>query len=262
MRPKSRSRVKDRSKALLANYLLGLADDELILAHRNSEWTGHAPIVEEDIAFTNIALDEMGHAQLWYQLHSELAGESPDSYPDELIFFREAPFFRNVQFVELPKGDWARSMVRQFLFDIQEQVRLPGLQASTSERVAQVAAKVASEEPYHIRHTEAWIRRLGMGTEESQQRTQRALYELWGYALQIFEPMEGEDELVAVGLVPPSHELRNEWTDRTSDLLEAANLNAPESDLKVQSRAEHSEHLVDLLSELQRVARAYPGVAW
>lgn len=247
---------------LLAEYLLGLADDELILAHRNSEWTGHAPIVEEDIAFTNIALDEMGHAQLWYQLHAKLAGEDPGTYPDQLVFFREAPFFHNVQFVELPKGDWANSMVRQYLFDVSERVRLPALGASASEQVAQVAAKIASEEPYHLRHTEAWIRRLGLGTDESHGRTQRALDRLWGYALQLFVPMDGEETLVAAGLIPASSELRSQWLEWVTPVLEAAHLEVPAAQVEAESRRDHSEHLVGLLDELQRVARAYPGVEW
>src|SRR5512144_1177706 len=116
--------------------LLALADDELILGHRNSEWAGHAPILEEDIAFANLALDELGHAQLWYTLHSEITGAEPD----RTVFFREGPAYRCLPLVELPRGDWAFSMLRQYLFDAAEDVRLPALAASADTRVAEIAA--------------------------------------------------------------------------------------------------------------------------
>src|SRR5215471_16608308 len=140
----------------LPTYLLALADDELLLGHRDSEWTGHAPILEEDIAFANLAQDEIGHAALWYGLLRNLDG----SDPDRLIFFREPGAFRNAQLVELPKGDWAFSMLRQYLFDAAESVRLPLLAVSTHRPLAEAAAKIRPEELYHLRHTQAWIQRL------------------------------------------------------------------------------------------------------
>ncbi|MCS6911212.1 MAG: phenylacetate-CoA oxygenase subunit PaaC, partial [Anaerolineales bacterium] len=143
----------------LAEKLLALADDELILAHRNSEWTGHAPILEEDIALANIAQDELGHAMLYYELHCALAGGTPD----RLAFFREAADFRNVQLVELPKGDWAFTMLRQYLFDAYELALLAQLTHSAHRPLAEVAAKVRNEELYHYKHTGAWVRRLGLG---------------------------------------------------------------------------------------------------
>src|SRR6188768_2912288 len=121
---------------LLAELVLGWADDSLILGHRNSEWAGHAPILEEDIAFSNLALDELGHAQLWYGLHAELTG----SDPDRLVFFRDAKDWRNTQLVELPKGDWAFSMLRQYLFDVYENVMLGHLVESQDARIAEIAA--------------------------------------------------------------------------------------------------------------------------
>ncbi|MDX1600517.1 MAG: 1,2-phenylacetyl-CoA epoxidase subunit PaaC [Anaerolineales bacterium] len=247
----------------LAEFLVGVADDELILAHRNSEWTGHAPILEEDIAFTNIALDEMGHAQLWYRLVAELRGEDPDAYPDQLVFYRQAPEFRNVQMMELPKGDWAFTLLRQYLFDAFESVRLARWTESSHQGLRETAAKIRGEEMYHLRHTEAWVRRLGLGTEESHQRMQRALESLWGYALQLFEPGASEPALVETGLVPASEELREAWLEHVVPQLEDANLEPPKSEEpEVTERTQHSEYMVELLSDLQQVARTFPEVEW
>lgn len=249
--------------AALADYTLALGDDELILGHRNSEWTGHAPILEEDIALTNIALDEIGHAVLWYELHSELVGESPRSYPDQLVFFRPATQFRNARLVELPTGDWAFSILRQYLFDMSEYVRLTDLVECPEESLQGVARKISREEVYHRRHTRAWVRRLGLGTDESQRRMQSALDEMWDYALELFVPLPGEEQLVQAGLVAKSADLRSEWERQVIPSLEDSGLAVPsESGRTLRGRDQHSEHLMDLLSEMQHVARAHPEVEW
>ncbi len=233
------------------------------LAHRNSEWTGHAPILEEDIAFTNLAVDEMGHASLWYRLHAELAGEDPETHPDQMVFFREAPFFRNVQLVELPRGDWAFSMLRQYLFDAAESVWLPGLTKSSYQPLAETASKIAREEIYHLRHTQAWIQRLGRGTDESHRRLAKALTEIWPYALQLFVPGPGEADLAEADLIPSKAALREAWLAAVEADLERAGLALPGVETpRVTNRRAHSEHLVGLLTEMQSVARAYPGVSW
>jgi ring-1,2-phenylacetyl-CoA epoxidase subunit PaaC len=255
--------VKDSLRAPLAAYMLAMADDEMILAHRDSEWTGHAPILEEDIAFTNLAVDELGHARLWYRLQAELVGEDPDSHPDKMVFFREAPFFRNVQMVELPRGDWAFSMLRQYLFDAAEAVWLPALAGSSYGPVAEMATKIAREEVYHLRHTRAWIRRLGQGTKESHRRMSAALAQLWPYALQLFVPQPEAALLVDENIVPQARLLRDAWIVNVEAELRASDLTPPHLDVPVvQDRREHSEHLVGLLTEMQSVARAYPGVSW
>ncbi len=247
----------------LRAYILALADDEMILAHRDSEWCGHAPILEEDIAFANIALDEMGHAALWYRLLAELEGQDPERYPDQLVFFRYAPEYRNVQLVELPKGDWAFTMVRQYLVDAAEVERMSRLARSAYAPVAEVAAKILKEEHYHLRHTSAWVERLGLGTEESNCRMQRALEELWPYALQLFEPLPEEGALVGAAYVPDPAELRRAWEARVVPHLEASDLHVPEVEApRIRDRAQHSEYLRDLLIEMQSVARAFPGVQW
>ncbi|MCL4257815.1 MAG: phenylacetate-CoA oxygenase subunit PaaC [Anaerolineales bacterium] len=151
----------------LSGYLIALADDELILGHRDSEWTGHAPILEEDIAFANLALDEIGHAKLWYELAADLLGEDKTTYPDKLVYFREPAQFRNMQLVELPKGDWAFSTLRQYLFDAFEALRLEALSQSSYTPLAEIAARIRTEELYHLRHSQAWVPRLGLGTQDS-----------------------------------------------------------------------------------------------
>lgn len=247
----------------LAAFLLGLADDELILSHRLSEWTGHAPILEEDIAFTNLALDEMGHAGLWYARHAELLGEDPERYPDQLIFLREPAGFRNVQMVELPNGDWAFSMLRQYLFDAAESLWLDQLVSSRYAPLAEASAKIRQEERYHLRHTAAWVRRLGAGTPESNQRMQAALNELFPFALQLFEVQEGEADLADQGYLPLRRELSNRWQALVLDELSAANLRPPEGSVAaVSRRTEHTAHLTELLEEMQMVARLEPGAIW
>jgi ring-1,2-phenylacetyl-CoA epoxidase subunit PaaC len=249
-----------RPPADLADYVLALADDELVLAHRNSEWTGHAPILEEDIAFANLALDEMGHAQLWYQRVQDLTGQIPDA----LVFFRQAPEFRCAQLVELPKGDWALSMLRQYLFDAAEAVRLPALAESTWPPLAETAAKIRTEEIYHYRHSAAWVRRLGLGTDESHRRMQAALEGLWAYALQLCGPLPGDAEWAEAGLIPASDRLQTAWEALVRPHLEASGLSVPASrEPATADRAVHSTHLPALLEEMQAVARLEaPETEW
>jgi ring-1,2-phenylacetyl-CoA epoxidase subunit PaaC len=245
-------------KEALADYLIGLGDDELILAHRDSEWAGHAPILEEDIAFANIALDEMGHAAAWYRLAGELQGQSAEAYPDEVIFARKVDEFRNIQMVELPNGDWAFSLMRQYLFDSLETVRLDVLAGSDWEPLADTAAKIRPEELYHVRHTRAWVRRLGLGTQESNQRMQVALDDLYPYALQPFAA-SGEEN----SNIPKRDLLQQSWEAEIRPTLADSNLNIPEvEDSRVQSREEHTSHLSELVEEMQLVARAEAGAQW
>jgi len=255
--------VNTGTAGALAAYLLGLGDDELILAHRDSEWTGHAPILEEDIAFSNLALDELGHATLWYAAHAELLGEDPQTRPDELAFLRAPSEFRNVQMVELPKGDWAFSMLRQYLFDAAEMVRLETLVNSQHRPTAETAAKIRQEERYHLRHTAAWMRRLGLGTEESHRRMQAALEVLYPYAQQLFQPQDGQADLVGQGYIPSELVTFADWRGRVRQDLEGASLRLPKAaESPAASRAEHSEHLAQLLSEMQVVARSDRDAAW
>ena len=244
----------------LSERLLAMADDEMILGHRNSEWAGHGPILEEDIAFANIALDEMGHAAIWYGLRGDLTGEDAD----RSIFFRNAGQYRNVQLVELPRGDWAFSMARQYLFDAAENVLLNHLKASTYAPLAEAATKIATEELYHLRHTGLWLRRLGLGTGESRSRTQAALDTLWPYAQQLFVPLPGDATLVAAGMIPDMALARREWEGRARSFLGECGLAIPDEALPSRDipRAEHTEHLMALLAEMQSVARLDPEAEW
>lgn len=246
--------------AALAERLLAMADDELILAHRNSEWTGHSPILEEDIAFSNIALDEMGHAAIWYGLREQLTNEDPD----RLVFFRDAGDYRNVQMVELPKGDWAFSMLRQYLFDAAERVSLAHLTAGSYRPLAEAAAKIQTEEIYHLRHTGLWLRRLGLGTEESHGRMQAALDVLWPYARQLFVRLPGDEVLFDNGIFPDMALLQREWEDAVRPYLTECELTIPEVALPRRDipRTEHTESLMALLAEMQAVARTDPMAKW
>lgn len=255
--------MNDTQKKALAAYLVAMGDDELILGHRDSEWTGHAPILEEDIAFANLALDEIGHARLWYELAADLMGVDRARFPDQQVYFRPAADFRCLQFVELPKGDWAFSMVRQYLFDAFEQHHLVGLVKSKHQPLADVAARIRTEELYHLRHTQAWVPRLGLGTEESRARMQAALDELWPYAQALGAPLPGALELLEAGLVPGSSSLFDLWSEEVTQFLKEAGLQVPPADNDVQAdRAVHSEYFPALISDLQEVAQLDPEAQW
>lgn len=247
----------------LAQTLIGWGDDELLLGHRDSEWTGHAPILEEDIAFGNIALDELGHAVNWYQLAAELLGQDPVSYPDYLVYQRPVSEFRNVQLVELPKGDWAFTIVRQYLFDSAETARLEQLSQGSYPPLADRAAKIRTEELYHMRHLRAWVERLGLGTDESQQRMQRALDDLYARALQLFTSVPAEAELVADRVLPDPAPVKAAWEQEVLGQFERSSLVVPAAAAPpAVDRSQHTEHLGQLVGELQEVARQHAGARW
>ncbi|KAA3647917.1 MAG: phenylacetate-CoA oxygenase subunit PaaI [Chloroflexi bacterium] len=254
--------MNTKLKAKLAKYLIAIGDDELVLAHRDSEWCGHAPILEEDIAFANISLDEIGHARLWYEIAAELLGEDKATYPDQLAFFRSASQFHSIQMNSLPNGDWAFTMLRQFLFDSAEVPRLEGLVESSHKPLAEAAVKIRNEEIYHLRHTSAWVKRLGLGTEESNRRMQVALDELWSYAQQLFLPIDGEVDLVAAGLVPDSAEIKSAWLESVVPSLEQADLIIPDEGPPPRDRSVQTQHLAHLITEMQSVARLEPQGRW
>lgn len=255
--------MNEVQKNALSEYLVALADDELILGHRDSEWTGHAPILEEDIAFANIALDEIGHARLWYELAADLTGADKARYPDQQVYFRPATGFRCLQFVELPKGDWAFSMTRQYLFDAFEHHRLAGLVDSLHKPLADVAAQILNEELYHLRHTRAWVARLGQGTEESHRRIQAALDELWPYALGLSASLPGEKEALEAKLVPDGSSLFEIWSREVKAFLSESKLRIPHADRDVVAdRALHSEYFPPLINDMQSVAQLDPEAQW
>lgn len=246
-------------KQALARKLLAMADDELILGHRNSEWTGHAPILEEDIAFANIAQDEIGHAVIWYTLHQDLTGKTPD----QLAFFRDTSAYRCTQFVELPKGDWAVTILRQYLFDTWEMLNLTRLQNSQYQPIAAAAAKMRPEELYHYRHTQTWMKRLGLGTDESNRRMQNALNMLWPYVQQLFVLLPDEMALVSAEIVPDPVELHEAWQGIVHPFLVEIGLKRPfDTTPPTTQRRDHTPHLTTLLTEMQSVARMEPNAEW
>lgn len=244
--------MRNEIKQALIAKLTALADDEVILSHRDSEWTGHAPILEEDIALANIAQDELGHASVWYGLRKELDG----SDPDQLAFFREAGEYRNTELVELPKGDWAFTMLRQYFYDLYEALWLQSAKNSSYQPLADAANKVLREERFHLQHTHAWVERLGLGTEESNWRLQQALNMQWGYAQQLFVPIPGEELLIAEGIVPDLAPVKERWLEHSSKHLQNAGLELPiNPGYQPTSRAYHTEHLWSILAEMQSTAR-------
>lgn len=255
--------MNGEARSILAEALIAQGDDEVILAHRDGEWAGHAPILEEDIAFANIALDELGHATVWYRLAADLQAEDPDSFPDRLVFHRPADAFRNARLVELPRGDWAFTVVRQYFFDAAEGLRLKSLMTSEHRPLAEAASKILTEERYHARHMLAWVRRLGLGTDESRRRMQSAVDQLWPLAGQLLAPMAAESGRIPTATWPGVELLANEWETAVRSHLRESGLELPEGPPPPgPGRDVHTEHLPPLVEALQSVARLEPDAAW
>ena len=246
----------------LFEYLLRLGDDRLVLGHRLSEWCGHAPILEEDIALANIALDLIGQASLYLHLAGETEGKGRNE--DALAYFREAIEFRNLQLVELPIGDFAYTIVRQFFFDVFSMHQLDQIQKAGKSELAGIAAKGYKEARYHVRHSSEWVQRLGDGTEESHIRAQKAVDDLWRFTPEMFDSDEIEQRLVAEGIAADVKAIEPQWNAMVSDVLTRATLKIPEQPriLLGGRQGRHTEHLGHMLSEMQIVARSHPGAEW
>lgn len=246
----------------LPQYLLRLADDRLILGHRISEWCGHGPILEEDIALANMALDLIGQANLLLELAGREEGKGRSA--DALAYFREAVEFRNALIMELPRGDFAFTMARQFLVSAFEVLQLERLQTSKHADLAGIAAKALKESRYHLRHSADWMLKLGDGTTESHGRVQAAIDELWRFTGELFEVDNVEMELVAQNIAVDRAALRDRWREEVSRLLKAATLTLPDDGFMQRGGREgrHTEHLGHLLAEMQIVARSFPGAEW
>ena len=246
----------------LFEYLLRLGDDRLVLGHRLSEWCGHGPILEEDIALANIALDLIGHANSLLALAGEIEGQGRDA--DRLAYFRDAVAYRNALLVEVPNGDFAVTMVRQFLFDAYSVLLWDQLAKCSHERLAAIAAKSLKEDRYHVRHSSEWVVRLGDGTEESHARAQVALDTLWRFTDELFVPDAVDEAVAALGIMVDFGALRALWDTMVNDVLERATLVRPSVTVPRRGgrRGLHSEHLGHLLATMQSVARAHPGATW
>ena len=255
--------MSKRSTEQIVEYLLRLGDDRLVLGHRLSEWCSHAPIPEEDIALANIALDTIGHASMLLSQAGTLEGKGRDE--DALAFGREVTEFRNCLLVEQPNGDFAHTMVRQYLFDVYSELLYSRLAGSTYLPLSEIASKALKEILYHHRHSSQWVLRLGDGTEESHSRTQRALDDLWKYAPELFRVDAPEAGLVASGVAPHSGELENEFQERVKRHLTHATVIIPPKEpfhLQGGRNGRHTEDLGHLLAVMQSVPRAYPAARW
>ncbi|MFA6467864.1 MAG: 1,2-phenylacetyl-CoA epoxidase subunit PaaC [Bacteroidota bacterium] len=247
----------------IIEYLLRLADDRLILGHRLSEWCGHAPILEEDIALANIALDCIGQANYLYGAAAQEEGKGRTA--DAIVYFREALEYKNLLLVEQPNGDFARTIVRQFLYDSFGVLLFDRLQHSTFHPLSGIAEKAVKELRYHFRHSSQWMLRLGDGTAESHMRSQKALDELWKFTDEMFLADPLEDELVKKGVGIASHSLMEEWTGTVHGIVAAATLTIPQKSAFIHTggrSGRHTEHLGHLLSEMQIVARSFPDIQW
>lgn len=246
----------------LFEYVLRLGDDSLILGHRLSEWCGHGPILEEDIAMTNISLDLVGQATSLLGYAGELEGKGRDA--DALAFLRFDRDYKNVLLVEQPNGDFGMTMLRQFFFDAYRKPLFEKLQHSTDQHLAAIAEKSLKETKYHLKHSSEWVIRLGDGTEESNARIQDSLNTLWRYTNELFFTDEVDAELVEKGIVPSLQEIQLEWNTTVTAVLSEATLTIPTNNWKQEGgrKGLHSEHLGYILAELQYMQRAYPNMQW
>jgi ring-1,2-phenylacetyl-CoA epoxidase subunit PaaC len=250
------------AQAALVQYLIRLGDDRLVLGHRLSEWCGHAPILEEDIALANIALDLVGQATLL--LGVAAATEAAGRDADALAYLREAIDFRNVLLAELPKGDFAFTIVRQFLFSVAAYYQLEGLATSSHPDLAGIAAKALKETRYHVRHAGEWVIRLGDGTGESHARAQSALDALWRYTGELFLVDDVDATLVRAGVIPDLAGAESKWLTQVTDVLGRATLVVPSTGYMQRGgrSGRHTEHLGIMLAEMQILQRSYPGAKW
>jgi ring-1,2-phenylacetyl-CoA epoxidase subunit PaaC len=251
------------TKEILYNYTLHLADNALILAQRNSEWCGHGPILEQDIAITNISLDLIGQARSLYQYAAE--GQEGAS-EDTLAYLRDGRAYKNCLLVEQPNGDWAQTILRQFFFSTYQYFLYQRLQQSADATLAAIAEKSLKEVTYHVRWSSEWVIRLGDGTEESNNRILNALDELWPFTGELFTPAGYETEAVESGIGVDVNAIKPEWEQRVHEIFAEATLPLPTTEgVWMQSGGKtglHTEQLGFILAEMQSMQRTYPGCEW
>jgi len=258
----SRTDAQRELRTAHCRYVLRLGDTALVLAQRLGEWVGHAPQLEEDLALANLALDLVGQARLLLTYAGELEGRGRDE--DTLAFLRDAPEYTNLTLAEQPNGDFASTIVRQWLIDTWQLEIYQGLCASTDTRLAAIAAKALKETRYHQRFSSGWLVRLGDGTAESQARTQRALDELWRFTAELFAPDEVDERMHAAGIAPALAALAPAWSARVdADLADATLRRPPPQPYPWHGkRGVHTEHLGHMLAEMQHLPRTYRGARW
>lgn len=250
------------SKDDLFEYALRLGDTSLVLGHRLSEWCGHAPEMELDMAMSNLGLDLIGQARLFLTYAGEIEGQGRDE--DQLAYLRDVLDYRNFLLVEQPNGDWAVTIARQFYFSVFQQLYFQQLATSADEQLAAIARKALPEIEYHVRFATEWVLRLGDGTEESKRRMQEGLVSLSRFTAELFESDDLENRLIAAGIAPDAALLRPIWQERIEDTLREAGLETPPPHRPVLGgrKGHHTEHLGYILTEMQYLQRAYPGAKW
>jgi ring-1,2-phenylacetyl-CoA epoxidase subunit PaaC len=254
---------ENRVESDLAEYSLRLGDDRLVLGHRLSEWCGHAPVLEEELALGNLALDLLDQASLLLESSGRLEGRGRSA--DDLAFFRDVTEFRNLLLVEQPNGDFAFTIGRQYLFDVFDLHLAVALEASGDRTLAAFATRAAKEAAYHLRHSREWVLRLGDGTDESHRRMETALGELWIFTGELFEADDLVRRLADARVVVDPGRLRAPWREQVLGTLAEAGLEAPKDPPWMQRGGRdgrHGEALGRMLSEMQSVARAFPGASW
>jgi ring-1,2-phenylacetyl-CoA epoxidase subunit PaaC len=243
-------------------YILHLADTTLILSQRNSEWCGHGPVLEQDIAITNISLDLLGQARNFYQYAAALIGG--EATEDSLAYLRKEREFKNLLLVEQPNGDWGQTILRQYLYSQFQYLLFEKLQQCGDEQLAAIAAKSIKETAYHVRWSSEWVIRLGDGTEESHQRMLKAVDELWKYTGELFEAADYELLATEEGAGADVSELKEPWMNRVKEIFGEATVPVPEK-IFMQTggkQGKHTEHIGYIMAELQYMQRAYPGCEW
>ncbi|WP_416424122.1 1,2-phenylacetyl-CoA epoxidase subunit PaaC [Pseudomonas sp. App30] len=247
----------------LTHYLLHLGDSALIQGQRLSQWIGHAPALEEELALANVGLDLIGQARHWLEYAAERLADGRDA--DALAFLRNERELRNLLLVEQPNGDYAVTMLKQFFYDAWHFQVLHGLAGTSDARIAGIAAKGLKEVTYHLRRSAEWVERLGDGTEESHARMLAALPKVWRFTVELVNPSAAEQRLAAAGLIGDPLEVAAAWRAKVADVFARATLPLPEpaSPFYLDGREGlHSEHLGLLLAEMQYLPRAYPDATW
>jgi len=244
-------------------YVLRLADNALILGQRLGEWCGHGPFLEEDVALANTALDHVGRARMLFSHAGELEGQGRDE--DDLAYRRDEREFRNFLICELPIGDFAFTMIRQYLLDVYHLDLFERLQASLDEGLSGIATKAAKESSYHVRRSREWVKRLGDGTAESNLRLKTALDELWAYTPELFSGDMVDDKVIADGIAPELAVIEESWNREVEATLKLATVDIPKPlgwEAGGGREGLHTEHMGRLLAEMQFLQRAYPGLEW
>lgn len=250
------------TKEALYNLCLRLGDNNLILGQRLAEWCSNGPILEEDLAMTNLSLDHFGQAEFLYEYAAEL--ESKNRTADDIALQRSEREYFNSLLVEQPNGDFAFTMMKQMLFSAFAKHLYEALSSGSDKKLAELSTRALKEIKYHFRHSSEWIIRLGNGTEESKIRAQQALDELWMFTADLFEMNQTDVELIKSGISIDSNEIYPKWKNSVEDVLNTANLKIPENGhmLKGGYKGDHTEHLGHLLCEMQYLQRAYPDTKW